>query len=194
MCPLPPEHPSLVSPHPIPPGCLEYSCFTMLYSVLLYRKVNQLYTYISLLCFGFPPHLCHLIGQLVKNLPAMQETPVWSLGWEDPLEKGKATCSRFLWLPYGSGGKESACNAGDLGSIPGLGRSPGEVKGYPVFWPGEFLVLYIVHGVSKSQMRLSGFHSLHLGHHRVLSRVLCALQEALVSYFNYVSLHLLQRV
>ena len=43
-------------------------------------------------------------------------------------------------LPCGSAGKESACNAGDLGSIPGLGRSPGEGKGYPlpVFWPGEF--------------------------------------------------------
>ena len=33
-------------------------------------------------------------------------------------------------FPGGSGGKESACNAGDLGSIPGLGRSPGEGKGY----------------------------------------------------------------
>ena len=32
-----------------------------------------------------------LIAQLVKNLPAMQETPVRFLGWEDPLEKGKAT-------------------------------------------------------------------------------------------------------
>ena len=43
-------------------------------------------------------------------------------------------------LPCGSADKESACNAGDLGSIPGLGRSPGEGKGYPlpVFWPGEF--------------------------------------------------------
>ena len=33
-----------------------------------------------------------------------------------------------MWLPCGSPGKESACNAGDLGSIPGLGRSPGEGK------------------------------------------------------------------
>ena len=43
-------------------------------------------------------------------------------------------------FPCGSADKESACNAGDLGSIPGLGRSPGEEKGYPtpVFWPGEF--------------------------------------------------------
>ena len=35
-------------------------------------------------------------------------------------------------LPGGSDSKESACNAGDLGLIPGLGRSPGEVKGYPL--------------------------------------------------------------
>ena len=35
-------------------------------------------------------------------------------------------------FPGGSGGKESACNAGDLGSIPRLGRSPGEGKGYPL--------------------------------------------------------------
>ena len=44
-------------------------------------------------------------------------------------------------FPCGSAGKESTCNEGDLGSIPGLGRSPGEGKGYstPVFWPGEFL-------------------------------------------------------
>ena len=46
----------------------------------------------------------------------------------------------FLGFPGGSAGKESSCNAGDLGSIPGLGRSPGE--GDPVFWPGEFHGLY----------------------------------------------------
>ena len=37
-----------------------------------------------------------LVAQLVKNLPAMQETWVQSLGWEEPLEKGKATHSSFL--------------------------------------------------------------------------------------------------
>ena len=37
-----------------------------------------------------------------------------------------------MGFPYGSAGKESACNTGDLGSIPGLGRSPGEGKGYPL--------------------------------------------------------------
>ena len=59
----------------------------------------------------------------------------------------------------GSAGKESACNAGDLGSIPGLGRSPGEGKGYPLQYSGlENSMDGIVHGVAKSQTRLSNFH------------------------------------
>ena len=77
-----------------------------------------------------------LIAQLVKNPPAMQETPVQFLGQEDPLEKGWATHSSILGLPFGLAGKESACNAGDLGSIPGLGRFPGEGKGYPLQYSG----------------------------------------------------------
>ena len=64
-----------------------------------------------------------LVAQLVKNPPAMWETWVQSLGWEDPLEKGTATHTSILGFPGGSAGKESACNAGDLGSILGLGRS-----------------------------------------------------------------------
>ena len=46
----------------------------------------------------------------------------------------------ILGFPCGSDGKESAHNAGDLGLIPGSGRSPGRGYGYPllVFWPGEF--------------------------------------------------------
>ena len=45
-----------------------------------------------------------------------------------------------MGLRYGSTGKESACNAGDLGSIPGLGRSPGEGKGYPLAWRIPWIV------------------------------------------------------
>ena len=93
-----------------------------------------------------------LIAQLVKNTPAMQETPVQILGQEDPLEKGQTTHSSILGLPYGSAGKESACNVGDLGLIPGLGRSPGEGKGYPLQYSGlENSMDCIVHGVTKSQ-------------------------------------------
>ena len=42
----------------------------------------------------------------------------------------------FLGFPCGSAGKESTCNAGDLGLVPGLGRSSGEGKGYPLQYSG----------------------------------------------------------
>ena len=64
----------------------------------------------------------------------------------------------------GSTGKESACNVGDLGSIPGLERSPGEGNGYPLQYSGLGNSMdCIVHGVAKSQTRLSDvhFHYLH---------------------------------
>ena len=57
----------------------------------------------------------------------------------------------FLGFPSGSAGKESACNEGDLSLIPGLGRSPGEGKGYPFQYSGlENSMDCIVHGVAKS--------------------------------------------
>ena len=59
--------------------------------------------------------------------------------------------SKLLVFPCGLVGKESACNVEDLGSNPGLGRTPGEGKGYlptPVFWPGEF------HGQSMELQRV----------------------------------------
>ena len=63
-----------------------------------------------------------------------------------------------LGFPGGSAGKESAYNAGDLGSIPGLGRSPGEGNSYPLQYSGlENSTDCIVHGVTKSQTRLSNF-------------------------------------
>ena len=64
-----------------------------------------------------------------------------------------------MGFPCGSAGKESACNAGDLGLIPGLGRSPGEGKGYPLQYScQENSMDCIVHGVTKSQTRLRDFH------------------------------------
>ena len=66
-----------------------------------------------------------------------------------------------LGFPCGSAGKQSACNAGDLGSIPGLGRYPGEGKGYPLQYSAlENSMDCIVHGVAKSQALLSDFHFL----------------------------------
>ena len=67
----------------------------------------------------------------------------------------------FLWLcrslsgfPGGSAGKESTCNVGDLGSISGLGRFPGEGNSYPLQYSGlENSMDYIVHGVTKRHNR-----------------------------------------
>ena len=65
------------------------------------------------------------------------------------------TSHRF---PGGSAGKQSACNAGDLGSIPGLGRSPREEKDYPLRYSGlENSMDSLVHGVTKSRTQLNDF-------------------------------------
>ena len=57
-----------------------------------------------------------------------------------------------MGFPCDPAGKESTCNAGNLGSIPRLGRSPGEGKGYPLQYSGlENSMDFIVHGVMKSQ-------------------------------------------
>ena len=64
-----------------------------------------------------------------------------------------------LGFPCGSAGKESAFNVGVVGSIPGLGRSPGEGKCYLLQYSGlENSVGCTVHGVTKSRTRLSDFH------------------------------------
>ena len=64
-----------------------------------------------------------------------------------------------MGFPYGSTGKESACSAGDLVSIPILGRSPGKGKACPLQYSGlENSTACIVLGVAKSWTRLSDFH------------------------------------
>ena len=68
-----------------------------------------------------------------------------------------------MGFPGGSEGKASACNAGDLGSIPGLGKIPWRRERLPpVFWPGEFHGLYSPWGCKESdmteQLSLSFFH------------------------------------
>ena len=70
-----------------------------------------------------------------------------------------ATHSSIFAFPCGSAGKESICDAGDLGLISGLERSPGGGKGYPLQYSGlENTMDYTVHGVAKSWAQLSDFH------------------------------------
>ena len=94
--------------------------------------------------------ILNIVAQLVKNPPAMQETWVQSLGWEDLLEKAKVPTPVFWpgefhgveksWTRLGNFQtslvsqkiKESACNEGDLGLIPELERSPGGGHGNPL--------------------------------------------------------------
>ena len=62
-------------------------------------------------------------------------------------------------LPLWLSSRESSCNVGDLGLNPGLGRSLGKGKGYPLQYCGlENSMNCIVHGVAKSQTRLRDFH------------------------------------
>ena len=72
--------------------------------------------------------------------------------------ENQSEAGKFQGFPGGSAGKESACNVGDLGSIPGLGRS-GEWNSYPPQYSGlENSMDCTVHGVEKSRTRLSDFH------------------------------------
>ena len=65
----------------------------------------------------------------------------------------------FLDFPHVSAGKESTRNAGDLGLIPGLGRSPGEGKGYQLQYSGlKKSIHWIAHVVAKSWTQLRDFH------------------------------------
>ena len=100
-----------------------------------------------------------LIVRLVKNLPAIQETRFNSWVGKILWRRDRLPTPVFLGFPCGSAGKESACNAGDLGSIPGLGRSPREGKGYPLQYSGlENSMDCIVHGVAKSRTWPRDFH------------------------------------
>ena len=80
--------------------------------------------------------MASLIAQLVKNPPAIQKTSIQCLVKKYTGEMARLPTPIFLGFPCGSTGKEFACNLGDLGSIPGLGRSLGGGKGYPLQYSG----------------------------------------------------------
>ena len=114
------------------------------------------------LCFA------SLIVQLLKNPPPMQETPVQFLG-QIPWRRARLPTAVFLGFPGGSAGKESTCNVGRPGFDPWVGKIRWRRLPTPIFWPGEFHGLYIVHGVAKSWTHLVTFTS-HIIHY-IKSRV-----------------------
>ena len=100
-----------------------------------------------------------LMAQLIKNPLQCRRSLFDSWVRKIPWRRARLPTPVFLGFPCDSAGKESACNRGDLGSIPGLGRSPGAGKGYPLQYSGlENSMDCIVHGVAKSRTRLSSFH------------------------------------
>ena len=96
-----------------------------------------------------------LVAQLVKNPPAMQETLVWFLGWQDLLEKGLATHPSILGLPWWLSFLRICLQWRRPGFDPwvwSLGWS------MPVFWPGEFHGLYSPRGRKESDTTERPFH------------------------------------
>ena len=103
-----------------------------------------------------------MVAQLVKNPPAVFRSGFDPWVGKIPWRRDTLPTPVFLGFPGGSAGKESTRSAGDLGLIPGLGRSPGEVKRYPLQYSGlENYMKSIVHGLAKSWTRLSDFHFTH---------------------------------
>ena len=104
--------------------------------------------------------MASLVAQLLKNLPAMQET--WFDCWIGKIHWrwDRLPTLVFFGFSYGSAGKESAHNIGDPSSIPALGRSPGEGKGYPLQYSGLENSMDTVPGVTKRRTPLIDFHLL----------------------------------
>ena len=106
-------------------------------------------------CGGFPDSSDDKESACNAGDPAQFDSWVGKIPWR----RDRLPTPVFLGFPCGSAGKESACNVGDWGSIPGLGRSPGEGNGYTFQYSGlENSTDCIVHGVTKSRTRPSDFH------------------------------------
>ena len=109
-----------------------------------------------------------LMAQLVKNLPAMKETLVRFLGWEDPLEKGYTTHSSILGLSLWLSWWRICLKSGRPGFYPWVGKIPSwrERLPTPVFWPGEFHGLCSPWGHKESDTT----EQLSLSHSHIYSR------------------------
>ena len=108
---------------------------------------------ITVLCFSSSTLRMMLLPG--RTLTQIKETA--SVG-KTPWRRNRLSTPLFLGFPGGSDGTESTCNAGDLGSIPGLERSPGGGKGYPLQHSGlenphgQWSLWAAVHGVAESDM------------------------------------------
>ena len=144
-------------------GILSWHC-SQVYSVTNLELFLRAWKH-SVCCYIISSNVCQFGFSETHSI--IRHFPLWFHG-ALCIDCRSASCwsviafTALLGFPCGSAGKESACNAGDLGSIPGLGRSPGEEKGCPLQYSGlENSMDCIVHGVTKSQIWLSDFHVTH---------------------------------
>ena len=121
-------------------------------------RVSLALWYLQILLGTQGPH----VRKPIEIQGSFEERPLWN------------PVGSIRGFPCGSAGKESACNAGDLGSIPELGRSPGEGKGYLLQYSGlENSMDCIVHGVANSRTRLNDFHFQALSDQQKGSKKIC---------------------
>ena len=105
-------------------------------------------------------HWASLIAQLVKNPPVVQETPIWSLGQEDLLEKGLGNPLQCSWASLVAQLVKNLPAMWDTWVFnPWVGKIPWRREKYPLQYSGlESSMNYIVHGVARSWTQLSDFH------------------------------------
>ena len=119
--------------------------------LLHYIEINCVFLDLGVYFYLYLGEGAFLIAQLVKCL---QFRRTWFDSWVRKIHwrKDRLPTPVLLGFPCGSAGKESACNEGDLGSIPGLGRFPWRKERLPtsVFWPREIHGLYSPWGHKES--------------------------------------------
>ena len=130
---------------------------------------------------------CHFPDSSIGKESACNSGDPGSIPWVRKVHwrRDRLPTPVFLGFPCGSAGKEFTCNEGGLGLTPGLGRSPGEEKGYPLQYSGlENSMDCIVCGIPKSRIRLRNFHFTSLTlHTSAISGVTIFGLEVLLSQF-----------
>ena len=111
---------------------LELDMEKQIGSKLRKNYVKPVYCYIAYLTSMQSTSWAALVAQVVKNHLECRRTRFDSWLRKIPWRKYRLSIPIFLGFPGSSDSKESACSTGDLGSIPGLGRSPGEAHGNPL--------------------------------------------------------------
>ena len=110
----------------------------------------------------------HLFTVQCVMLLYIQRTPWTTLFWTSWVHFCVETLIDTNYRPCCSSGRESACNGRDLSGIPGLGRSTGEGKGYPLQCSGLENFIDCI-GVAKSQTWLSEFHFHFSQYHTIVA-------------------------